>query len=76
MAWQELAAKHNLKGDPFGSDSDKIFEFLDWAVLSPYSMTFSMSKARSFGWNAYVDPLDSHREAIEELATMKVVPPM
>lgn len=67
---------HGLRGDPFGDDLQRIFEFLDFAVLPPYPFTLSMTKARMLGWNGSVDPVLSHREVIEEFVAMKRIPPL
>lgn len=75
-AWKELMDKHGLKGDPFGENLQRIFEFLDFAMLPPFPFTLSMTKARKLGWNGSVDPVLSHREVIEEFVTMKMVPPL
>ncbi len=67
---------HGLRGNPFGESLQRIFEFLDFAVLPPFSLTLSVTKARKLGWNGYVDPILSHREVIEEFAAMKMIPPL
>ncbi|KIW50479.1 hypothetical protein PV05_12064 [Exophiala xenobiotica] len=75
-AWKELMEIHGLRGNPFGESLQRIFEFLDFAVLPPFSLTLSVTKARKLGWNGYVDPILSHREVIEEFAAMKMIPPL
>ena len=75
QAWEEMAQKHGLKGNPFESGSlARIFQFLDFATLVPYPSSYSMTKARKVGWNGFVDSIESHMEVIEEMAAMKMVP--
>jgi hypothetical protein len=75
-AWKKLMGIHGLKGDPFGDNLQRIFEFLDFAMLPPFPFTLSMTKARKLGWNGSVDPVLSHLEVIEEFVTMKMIPPL
>jgi hypothetical protein len=75
-AWEELIKIHGLKGNPFGDNLQRIFEFLDFAMLPPFPVTLSVTKARKLGWNGSVDPILSHREVIEEFAAMKMIPPL
>lgn len=44
--------------------------------MGPYPFTMSLTKGRRIGWNGFVDAIDSHRQVIEELAAMNMVPPL
>ncbi|KAH7398047.1 NAD dependent epimerase/dehydratase family protein [Cadophora sp. MPI-SDFR-AT-0126] len=77
QAWKELTQKHNLIGNPFGpNELEKTFEYLDFAVLPPHAFTMNLAKGRKFGWYGFVDTIESHRQVIEELVALNMVPPL
>ncbi|KAH8812112.1 hypothetical protein F5884DRAFT_820119 [Xylogone sp. PMI_703] len=75
-AWKELARNHALQGDPFEpAQLNRIFEFLDFAILPPYPFNMGITKSRKIRWSGFVDSIESHREVIQELISMEMVPP-
>jgi hypothetical protein len=77
QAWKELAQKYSLKGSPFESgELERNFQYLDFGILGPFSFSMNLTKGRKMGWNGFVDSLEAHRQVIEELAGMNMVPPM
>jgi nucleoside-diphosphate-sugar epimerase len=50
--------------------------FQDWVFQRTWSATLSMSKARSFGWTGYVDSFQSFKDAFDEFATRRQIPPL
>ena len=74
-AWEEVMAASDgeLTDNPFEGDVDSImmgdFGYLRYGTLS-------MNKARRFGWNGFVDSLESMFEAYHEFASFGMLPPM
>lgn len=66
-----------MKGNPFEpNELEKTFEYLDFAVLPLNAFTMNLAKGRKFGWYGFVDTIESHRQVIEELVAMNMVPPL
>ena len=90
-AWKDLAQKHGLSSD-WLDDPGNHFNFLDGAMFSAnpgvlrYSRCIltraladvlcSTDKARKRGWNGYVDSYESMLEAFDDLAELKMIPPI
>lgn len=74
-AWKELAAEHGLSV-PEGEELDRIFGFLDGVLCRPAPLLYSPNKARKLGWHGFVDSCDALRETFEDLAKLKMVPPV
>lgn len=69
--------KYNLKGSPFGPDElERNFQYLDFGILGPSTFSMSLTKGRRIGWNGFVDSVESHRQVIDELVAMNMVPPL
>lgn len=74
-AWKELADEHGLSM-PEEGELDRIFGFLDGTLCRPAPLLFSPDKARKLGWHGYVDSCDALRETFDDLAKLKMVPPV
>jgi hypothetical protein len=75
VAWKEMCDEHGLSM-PEEKELDRIFGFLDGTLCRPAPLLFSPDKARKLGWHGYVDSCDALRETFDDLAKLKMVPPM
>lgn len=75
-AWEELVAKYGLTDSPFGDKAQDTFGLIDGEILGGWGRVLNMNKSRKLGWNGFVDTVESTKEVIEEMAGMKLVPPM
>jgi hypothetical protein len=75
-AWEELVAKYGLMDSPFGEKAQDTFGLIDGEILGGWTRVLNMNKSRKLGWNGFVDTVEGTKEVIEEMAGMKLVPPM
>ncbi|KAF4972266.1 hypothetical protein FSARC_1163, partial [Fusarium sarcochroum] len=75
QAWESLMESSNgeLTWNPFNENKDAIFSG-DFAYLS--FGTASLSKTRVFGFNGFVDPLESIHEMYSECQRLRMLPKM
>ncbi|KXH57056.1 hypothetical protein CNYM01_10760 [Colletotrichum nymphaeae SA-01] len=74
-AWKMMVEEHGLK-DSCMDNIESTFAILDGAMIFPNSGVMSTDKARKRGWNGYVDSYESLLEALDELAELKLLPPV
>ena len=70
-AWDRLAAREGLERATF---ENATWGFLGFVLGRNYDIVISMSKARSAGWNGYMDTWDSLRGVFDELSREKILP--
>lgn len=70
-AWKRLAEKEGLEKDALEKAT---WGFLQFVLGRNYDIVISMSKARRFGWQGYIDTWDSFEETFDELVKEKIVP--
>jgi hypothetical protein len=75
VAWKKISDEFGLSM-PEEKELDRIFGFLDGTLCRPAPLLFSPDKARKLGWHGYVDSCDALRETFDDLAKLKMVPPM
>ena len=75
QAWKELSEKHGLLIDPF-KDRAQIFGMTDSAIIGGWALSLSMRKARALGFHASVDSYESMFQTAQDLAKLKVAPPL
>jgi len=49
---------------------------LEIGITNMYPVLHSMDKARKFGWHGFVDSGESLLEVFEDLAKIKMIPPL
>ncbi|KAI9725917.1 MAG: hypothetical protein M1828_002244 [Chrysothrix sp. TS-e1954] len=74
-AWEEIATKHGLR-DTQLRDVERVFGFLDGALLMAFPVYYSTDKARKMGWHGFVDSNESYLEVFRDLAKLKMIPPV
>lgn len=74
-AWLKLAKEHGLVQKEL-EDIDRVFGFLDGSLCRPGPLMFSSSKARRMGWHGFVDSGESLLAVFEDLARIKMIPPV
>jgi hypothetical protein len=77
-AWEAIAKRHGLIGDPF-ADAVTIqagIGLLDMEIPGPWTRVISMDKSRKLGWNGFVQTEEAIKDTIEELAALKMIPPL
>jgi len=74
-AWKELAEQHGLTEKEF-KDVDRVFGFADGSLCRPAPLLFSMDKSRKLGWHGFVDSSESLLNVFEDLAKLKMIPPV
>jgi hypothetical protein len=74
-AWKEMSGEFGLSM-PEEKELDRIFGFLDGTLCRPAPLLFSPDKARKLGWHGFVDSRDALKETFDDLAKLKMVPPM
>ncbi len=74
-AWAELAQEHSLTQKELG-DVDRVFGFLDGTLCRHSPLNFSMDKSRKLGWHGFVDSSESFLEVFDDLAKLKMIPPV
>jgi len=76
-AWKELATEHNLaQKDLHDLDIPRVLGFLDGTVCRAAPLIFSSDKARKLGWHGFVDTSESLLEVFDDLAKLKMIPPV
>ena len=73
--WEKLSSKHGLLIDPF-KDRQGLFGISDSAVIGGWPLSLSMRKARKMGFHGNVDSYESMFNSLNDLARIKVLPPM
>lgn len=77
-AWEKIQAREGLDRslDPWRNDKvlKETFGTFDAEILGGWGRVESMDKSRKLGWNGFVDTKEGIRNAIEELAELKMVP--
>lgn len=74
-AWKKLAEEYGLSQKEL-VDVDRVFGFIDGSLLRAGPLMFSPSKARKLGWHGYVDTNESLLSVFEDLAKIKMIPPV
>ncbi|KAF2163354.1 hypothetical protein M409DRAFT_37286 [Zasmidium cellare ATCC 36951] len=74
QAWRELVKQHDLTQDLH--DIDRVFGFLDGTLCRPAPLYFSMDKSRKLGWQGFVDSSEAMLEVFQDLAKLKMIPPV
>lgn len=74
-AWAELAKEYDLSQKEL-KDVDRVFGFLDGTLCRHSPLNFSMDKSRKFGWHGFVDSSESFLEVFDDLARLKMIPPV
>ena len=74
-AWRELAEENGL-ADKELRDVERVFGFLDGTVCRSSALTFSMDKSRKMGWHGFVDSSEAFLEVFDDLARIKMIPPV
>ncbi|KAH8890631.1 NAD(P)-binding protein [Thozetella sp. PMI_491] len=75
--WAEIKSKYGLqhRTDPFENHQD-VFGLLDGELLGNWGRSISMNKNRKLGWQGFVDSYDSFVATFENLAKLKMIPPI
>ncbi|TPN85589.1 SDR family oxidoreductase [Mesorhizobium sp. CU2] len=73
-AWAELARQHGLTPARL-TDIDRIFGLLDY-ILSAVPQLLNADKVKRLGFFGTVSSYDTYRSVIEEMAGMKMLPPV
>ncbi|RVD33465.1 SDR family oxidoreductase [Mesorhizobium sp. M4A.F.Ca.ET.020.02.1.1] len=73
-AWAELASRHGLMPARL-TDIDRIFGLLDY-ILSAVPQLLNADKVKRLGFFGTVSSYESYRSVIEEMAAMKMLPPL
>lgn len=71
--WDEFCEIKNLPGAKATFDFGT-WAFQDWVFQRTWSATLSMSKARRFGWNGYVDSYQSFIDTFETFKKHGLIP--
>ena len=74
-AWSELAQEYGLSQTQL-TDIDRVFGFLDGTLCRAGALNMSMDKSRKLGWHGFVDSSESLLEVFDDLAKLKMVPPV
>ena len=72
-AWEELREEHGLAEI---TEVDRVFAFLDGTLVRAGALLFSSDKARKLGWFGFVDSSEAILEVFEDLAKIKMIPPL
>ncbi|KAL9085869.1 MAG: hypothetical protein Q9159_004475 [Coniocarpon cinnabarinum] len=75
QAWKEIAAQHDLLEKEL-TDTERVFGFLDGWVNQPFPLQYSSKKVRKAGFHGFVDSEEALLGVFEELAAIKMVPPV
>lgn len=75
-AWRELKDKYGLKYDPFGDRATDTFGLIDGEILGGWGRYLSMDLNKKLGWHGFVDTKDAIRQVINEMAALRMVPPL
>ncbi|KAK4948705.1 hypothetical protein LTR10_012709 [Elasticomyces elasticus] len=74
-AWKEIAEQNGLAWKEL-KNTERVFGFLDGTVCRPAPLIFSTDKARKLGWHGFVDSSESLLEVFDDLARIKMIPPV
>lgn len=74
-AWKQIAEKHDLQQKEL-KDIDRVFGFLDGTVTRAGPLIFSTDKARKLGFHGFVDTSEVLLEVFDDLAKLKMIPPV
>ena len=72
-AWEEMRKEYGLAEI---KEVDRVFAFLDGTLVRAGALLFSSDKARKLGWTGYVDSTEAILEVFEDLAKIKMIPPL
>ena len=75
QAWKKLASEHDLSQKEL-VDIDRVFGFADGSLSRSGALMMSPDKARKLGWHGYVDSNESLLSVFEDLANIKMIPPV
>ncbi|OJZ80585.1 hypothetical protein ASPFODRAFT_65849 [Aspergillus luchuensis CBS 106.47] len=76
-AWKEISNQYNLVNAALGlADAERVFGFLDMAVLSSWPSHLSMSKSRKAGFFGFVDSTESIFKIFQEFVDLQMIPPL
>lgn len=75
QAWKELTAQYGLRFDPF-ADRASTFGVTDSAIIGGWALSLSIRKARKMGWTGSVDSYEAAFHTLNDLARLKVAPPL
>ncbi|KAF2481341.1 hypothetical protein BDY17DRAFT_283723 [Neohortaea acidophila] len=74
-AWAAIAEENGL-GQKELVDVDRVFGFLDGTLCRSSALILSMDKSRKLGWHGFVDSCESLLEVFDDLASLKMIPPV
>ena len=72
--WNRICDKNNCPSAKATWDSGT-WGFQDWVFQRTWSATLSMSKARKFGWNGYIDSFESFTQCFDRFVKLGQIPP-
>ena len=72
-AWDQLCEESNCPEAKTTWDSGT-WQYQDWVFGRTWSATLSMSKARKYGYNGYVDSYKTLIETFEKMKSLKQIP--
>ena len=75
QAWRDIATKFDLLEKEL-TDIDRVFGFLDGWVNQSFPLHYSPKKVRKVGFHGFVDSEESLLQVFEELAHIKMIPPV
>ena len=58
------------------ADFERTPGFLDGTLCRHSALNFSMDKSRKLGWHGFVDSNESFLEVFDDLAKLKMIPPV
>lgn len=72
--WERLCERENMPSAKATFDFGT-WAFQDWVFQRTWSATLSMSKARRFGWNGYMDTFEGFEKTFEKFKKHGLIPP-
>jgi len=75
-AWEDIKAKHGLKDSPFGGKARDTFGLIDGEIIGGWGRSVAMDRNRKLGWHGYVDTKEAIKGVINDMAKLKMVPPL
>lgn len=73
QAWEQLCESTGCP-EAKGSWDGASWQMMDWVFGRTWSATVSISKARRFGWNGYIDSYQAFVETFERMKRLKQIP--
>ncbi|KAI7330792.1 hypothetical protein KC315_g5486 [Hortaea werneckii] len=72
-AWKEIAEESNLQNKTLG-DVDRVFGFIDAAILNSWPTSYSNTELRKNGFFGFVDSTESIFKVVEEFVGLDMLP--